>query len=168
MAAQNFGKKRLLTNAAANFTGFAAQVVVAFFLSPILINGLGERRYGVWSLVESVLAYLTVLDLGLTVSVVRYVARFEANSERDNQNRIFSTSLCLFGLSGLVVLAISSGLRCFGPTRWAFRPMPSTTCAGFFSFWDSTSPLAFRWVSSAPCLPDSSAIRSSRPFAPRR
>src|SRR5689334_18156139 len=72
----------LLTNAAANWIGFAAQVVVAFFVSPLLIHGLGDERYGVWSLVDSVLAYLTLFDLGIGASLVRYVARFEAQRDQ--------------------------------------------------------------------------------------
>jgi O-antigen/teichoic acid export membrane protein len=97
--------RRLLVNAAANWVGFAAQLVIAFVLSPVLVHALGDRRYGVWSLVESILAYLTLFDLGVAASVVRYVARFEAARDRDSLNRVFSTSLCIFAGAGLAVFA---------------------------------------------------------------
>src|ERR1700737_714662 len=99
--------RRIVTNAAANWIGFAAQLVVAFFMSPILVHGLGAPRYGIWSLVESILAYLMLFDLGVAASVVRYIARFEANGDQDRLNRIFSTSLCIFAVAGLAVAAVT-------------------------------------------------------------
>ena len=58
-------RRGLLLNAVANWSGFAAHLVVVFFLSPRLVHGLGDRRYDIWSLVESVLAYLMLFDLGV-------------------------------------------------------------------------------------------------------
>jgi O-antigen/teichoic acid export membrane protein len=101
------GWRRLLTGVAANWTGFAAQLAAAFFVSPVLVHGLGDRRYGVWSLIESVLAYLMLLDLGVAASVVRYVARFDATREREALNRLFSTSLCIFAAAGAAIFAVT-------------------------------------------------------------
>src|SRR5437764_13088648 len=95
--------RQIVANAVANWIGFAVQLVVAFFMSPLLVHGLGAPRYGIWSLVESILAYLMLFDLGVAASVVRYVARFEANGAQDRLNRIFSTSRCIFAAAGRVV-----------------------------------------------------------------
>jgi O-antigen/teichoic acid export membrane protein len=108
--------RRIVVNAVANWIGFAAQLVVAFFMSPILVHGLGAPRYGIWSLVESILAYLMLFDLGVAASVVRYVARFEANSDQDRLNRIFSTSLCIFAAAGFMVAVITVALASLGAT----------------------------------------------------
>src|SRR5438105_6664528 len=106
--------RRIITNAVANWIGFAVQLVVAFFMSPILVHGLGAPRYGVWSLVESVLAYLMLFDLGVAASVVRYVARFEANGDLIRLNRVFSTSLAIFTAAGLVVIVLALALASVG------------------------------------------------------
>jgi O-antigen/teichoic acid export membrane protein len=108
--------RRIVINAIANWMGFAAQLLVAFFTSPILVHGLGAPRYGIWSLVESILAYLMLFDLGVAASVVRYVARFEANGDQDRLNRIFSTSLCIFAAAGLAVAVSTIVLAAFGAT----------------------------------------------------
>src|SRR5262249_20539399 len=104
--------RRIAINALANWIGFAVQLVVAFFMSPILVHGLGAPRYGVWSLVESVLAYLLLFDLGIGASVVRYVARFEANGDLGRLNRVFSTSVCLFAAAGAMVMILALALAC--------------------------------------------------------
>src|SRR5260370_1582935 len=108
--------RRIVVNAIANWVGFAAQLIVAFFTSPLLVHGLGVPRYGIWSLVESILAYLMLFDLGVAASVVRYVARFEASGDQDRLNRIFSTSLCIFAAAGLMVAAFALGLASIGAT----------------------------------------------------
>lgn len=103
-------RRALIANAAASWLGFAAQVVATFFLSPILIHGLGDSRYGIWALVDSVLAYLMLFDLGVAAAVVRFVARFEAARDRDELNRVFSTSIFIFALAGAVALAVGASL----------------------------------------------------------
>src|SRR5436305_4055804 len=108
------GRGRLARNVAANWVGFAAQLVAAFFVSPVLVHGLGDRRYGIWSLVESILAYLMLFDLGVAASVVRYVAKFEATRDQDSLNRVFSTSLCIFAAAGAAVLALALGVAWLG------------------------------------------------------
>ncbi len=107
-AAPGTGRRNLVTNAVVNWAGFAAQVVVTFWLAPVLLHGLGTGRYGIWALVESVLAYLTLFDLGVAASVVRYVARFEAARDQDGLNRVFSTSVCIFLVAGGLVLALAA------------------------------------------------------------
>src|SRR5438445_973785 len=115
-AHQTMTNRRIITNAAVNWIGFAVQLVVAFFMSPILVHGLGAPRYGVWSLVESVLAYLMLFDLGVAASVVRYVARFEANGDLKRLNRIFSTSLGIFAAAGFVAMLLALALTSVGST----------------------------------------------------
>jgi O-antigen/teichoic acid export membrane protein len=101
-------RRALIANAAASWLGFAAQVVATFFLSPILIHGLGDDRYGIWALVDSVLAYLMLFDLGVAAAVVRFVARFEAARDREELNRVFSTSVFIFAAAGAIALGVGA------------------------------------------------------------
>jgi len=100
----------------ANALGFLSNLAIAFFVSPFLVHSLGDARYGVWALVESVLAYLSLLDLGVGASVVRYIARFHETDDTQELNRIFSTSVCIFTGAGLVIFVITS-LLAFLPTH---------------------------------------------------
>src|SRR5437764_8983721 len=102
--------RRLLIGAATNWLAFAATLFVGFFLTPYLIHRLGFGQYGVWAFVESVLAYFTLFDLGIAACVVRFVARFHATGDRDELNRLVSTSLALFLGLGALLLAAGSAL----------------------------------------------------------
>lgn len=121
MSASAVGRRRLLVNATANWLGFAAQVVAALAIAPLLLRGLGEDRYGIWSLVESILAYLMLFDLGVAASVVRYVARFQATLDHDRLNRVFNTSLAIFAVAGLAALLVTLSLALVG-LRWLNVP----------------------------------------------
>jgi O-antigen/teichoic acid export membrane protein len=107
-ASASTGKRNLVVNTLASCSGFAIQVIATLWLAPILLHGLGDRRYGIWSLVESVLAYLMLFDLGVAASVVRYVAKFEAVKDQASLNRVFSTSICIFAVAGGLVLVVCS------------------------------------------------------------
>lgn len=96
-------KRRLLIGAGTNWLAFAATLAVAFFLTPYLVRKLGDGQFGIWAFVESILAYFTLFDLGIAACVVRFVARFHANGDRADLNRLVSTAFALFlGLGGAV------------------------------------------------------------------
>jgi O-antigen/teichoic acid export membrane protein len=99
-------KKKVFANAVWNLFGFVLAVGITFVMCPILLRSLGDARYGVWSLVETTVAYFALLDLGIGAAVVRYVSKFEALEDRGQLNRIFSTTLSTFGLLALFVAGV--------------------------------------------------------------
>jgi O-antigen/teichoic acid export membrane protein len=123
--------RRILLNSASNVAYFVTQVALVFFVSPILVHGLGDSRYGVWTLVNSVMAYMALADLGVGAAVLRYVARYDGLHDKEAINRVFSTSLAIFACGGALVLLLTSSLALFwqnpfglhddlaGDMRWA-------------------------------------------------
>lgn len=109
-------QRSLVVGAAINWAAFAAGLSVSFFLAPYLIRNLGDARYGVWCVVESILAYFTLFDLGIASCLVRYVARFHATEERAELNRLVSACLAIFSAAGAAALLLGSAIAPFvGP-----------------------------------------------------
>ncbi|MFO0809873.1 MAG: polysaccharide biosynthesis C-terminal domain-containing protein [Gemmataceae bacterium] len=102
--------RKLLAGAAVNVLGFAAQLVVSFAMAPVVLHALGKTRYGVWSFVESLLAYLLLFDLGVGASLVRFVPRFVASNDVDALNRVYSACLTLFLAIGAGIAVVGCGL----------------------------------------------------------
>jgi O-antigen/teichoic acid export membrane protein len=117
---QSSRKRRVLRNGFANLVGFVAQILMGMVTAPIIVHRLGDTRYGAWSLVESVLAYLTLFDLGLTASAVRFTSKFSAIDDTENRNRVISTCLALFTAIGLAAMAATFGLAVIGPQLFRF------------------------------------------------
>src|SRR5579883_3673610 len=102
--------RSLLLGAVTNWAAFAATLAVGFFLAPYLVRSLGDARYGVWCVVESILAYFTLFDLGIAACLVRFVAKHHATGERTELNRIISACLGLFLLAACGVLFLGGAI----------------------------------------------------------
>ena len=94
---------RLVRNIASNWAGYAVHIVVAFFLTPYIIQSLGETRYGIWSLVIGVTGYYGLLDLGVASGMTQYLTRYLAAKEIDKLNKSASTGFVVLSGIGLVV-----------------------------------------------------------------
>ena len=59
------------------------EIVSAMFVTPFIIRSLGQAEYGIYQLTSSITAYLIIFDLGVGNSVIRYMAKFRANNDRN-------------------------------------------------------------------------------------
>jgi O-antigen/teichoic acid export membrane protein len=102
----------LARNIASNWIGFAVQVLVAFFLTPFVLQGLGDARYGIWALVMGLTGYYGLLDMGFRAGITQYLTRRLATRDFEQMNRVASTAVVALGAcSGLI--AILSALLCW-------------------------------------------------------
>jgi O-antigen/teichoic acid export membrane protein len=94
----------LKLNALSNFGGLAINVAVGFFVTPAMLNYLGEKRFGIWTLVSSLVGYFGLLEFGVGAAVFRYVPLFHGQGDGHRVSAVVSTSLGFYtGLSLLVV-----------------------------------------------------------------
>jgi len=68
---------------------------------------MGQSEYGLYSLVASVIAYLTILDLGFGNAVVRYTAKYRAEGKTEEQYTLFGMLITIY--SAISVLAVVCG-----------------------------------------------------------
>src|SRR5262249_5532016 len=60
--------------------------------------------------VGSVVAYGSLLDLGIMGAIIKYVAEYHAKGEIANARSLVATALCLYSVLGLTVVAISAAI----------------------------------------------------------
>ena len=97
--------------------GFLLNVVVAFFLSPFVVHSLGDKIYGIWTLVVSLKGYYGLLDLGIRSAVGQYVTRYYAQNEIEALNRTMNTALAIMG-GVAVLITLVSGIIAWGAPQW--------------------------------------------------
>ncbi|AMV29903.1 Polysaccharide biosynthesis protein [Gemmata sp. SH-PL17] len=102
--------RSLLIGAATNWAAFVAALGISFFLAPYLVRSLGDARYGVWCIAESVLAYFTLFDLGIAACLVRFVAKLHATSNRHELSKLVSACFGLFVLAGVGVMVLGGAI----------------------------------------------------------
>ncbi len=93
---------RIVQNIFSNWTGLVVGVLLAFFVSPVVVNSLGNEAYGIWVLIVSITSYFTILDFGINTAVVKYVSEYLVKRNLEKLNEISSASFTFFFLMSLV------------------------------------------------------------------
>lgn len=101
---------QLKAGAALNYVAILLHMVVGLIYTPYMLRMLGQSEYGLYSLASSIIAYLTVLDLGFGNAIVRYTAKFRAEGKQREQEEMFGMFLLLYIGIGLIALVIGSML----------------------------------------------------------
>ena len=107
--------RKLALGAVVRVVGMIASVITAFLLMPFIVRHIGDRLYGIWSLVSSFVAYSTLLDLGLTNAVNRHLSRVIGAQQPEEGTRIFNTALRLYLSVCVLLLLIGGGLAVVTP-----------------------------------------------------
>ncbi|MFL6676675.1 MAG: oligosaccharide flippase family protein [Massilia sp.] len=96
---------RLARNAFSNLLGAVIPALVALGTVPLVVKGLGDASYGVYSLVTAIVGYFAVIDINVTAGSVKYIAEFNARQDRE---RIAET--VFFGVIVYALIGAAGGL----------------------------------------------------------
>ena len=64
-----------------SYVSIIASTVISLIYTPFMIKSLGQSEYGLYSLINSVIGYLTLLDLGFGNAIVVYTSRYRAQKK---------------------------------------------------------------------------------------
>ncbi len=91
--------------AALNYVIIGLNTLVGLLYTPYMLRMLGQNDYGLYSLVASVIAYLTILDFGFGNAIIRYTAKFRAERKQREQWEMFGMFLIVYSVIGLIAFA---------------------------------------------------------------
>lgn len=94
-----------------NYVIIGLNTVVGLAYTPYMLRCLGQNEYGLYSLVASVIAYLTILDFGFGNAIIRYTAKFRAEGKKQEQWEMFGMFLIVYSIIGLI--AFCGGLALY-------------------------------------------------------
>jgi O-antigen/teichoic acid export membrane protein len=114
--------RHIARNVLFNWFGTIANMAVGFFLSPFILHRLGNIAYGVWVLAISVVGYMSLLDLGMQNSVLRFVSQGHIKKDHESASEAISAALWVrLQISGLIIL-LSAGLAVVFPLVFKIPP----------------------------------------------
>jgi len=82
-------------------------IAIAFLLSPFLVHTLGDTKYGIWSIMAALTGYMTLLDLGVSSAIAKYVSKYKALNDYKSLNIVFSSGIVIMVLVGLFLIFLS-------------------------------------------------------------
>jgi O-antigen/teichoic acid export membrane protein len=93
----------------------AANIAVGFILMPFVVHAVGDRWYGMWVLVGTMIGYYGYFDFGLSVAVQRFIARAIGHRDDTEINRLLSTAFFLFLVLGVLAFIASASVALLAP-----------------------------------------------------
>ena len=85
----------------------ALEIFSSIFFTPFLIRSFGQAEYGIYSLVNSIAAYLYLFDMGVGNSIVKY----SVNDNAIKQGNVMFVSLLFYALMGLLMFIVGLVLK---------------------------------------------------------
>jgi O-antigen/teichoic acid export membrane protein len=98
---------QVMRNVLSNWGSFVLGAAIGFLMMPFLVHRLGDTQYGVWVLIMNFTGYLGLFDLGVSGSVVKYVAEFKAKRDQQSLNQVCSAAYYIYLAAGLLAFCVS-------------------------------------------------------------
>ena len=109
LAKLNSGSQ-LKIGAILNYAIIVLNTVVGLLYTPYMLRMMGQSEYGLYSIVASVISYLTILDLGFGNAIIRYTAKYRAENKVKEQYEMFGMFFVLYSVIGVISFLIGLGL----------------------------------------------------------
>ncbi|MEM5286928.1 flippase, partial [Paraburkholderia sabiae] len=94
--------KGILRNVVINLIGLVLPTFVSLVTVPSYIKLLGVERYGVISLVWTLIGYFSILDLGMSMAAQNHISKARASNDADACEQVFWSATWLNLATGIV------------------------------------------------------------------
>lgn len=84
--------------------------VVNIFLTPFLIEKIGESQYGLYQLIGAFVGYLTILDFGLGNTIIRYIAEYRQQQDKRKEANFLASTTLLYIAIVIIIIILAIGL----------------------------------------------------------
>ena len=85
-----------------SYVSIIVSTIVQLLYTPLLIRMMGQSEYGLYSLISSIIGYLTVLDLGFGNAIIVYTAKYRAQGKIEEEKKLHGMFFVIFCLIGVV------------------------------------------------------------------
>lgn len=94
-------KNQRKSGAILSYISIIINTVVQLLYTPLLIWRLGQSEYGLYSLIASIIGYLTVLDLGFGNAIIVFTAKYREQKKYEEEKRLHGMFKIVFIIIGI-------------------------------------------------------------------
>ena len=81
-------------------------IIIGLFYTPFMLSKLGDGEYGIYSMSSSLISFITLLDLGLGQTLVRYISKARAFNNKDEEARLNGLFLTMYSVIAIISIFI--------------------------------------------------------------
>jgi O-antigen/teichoic acid export membrane protein len=79
---------------------------IGLVLTPFMIQKLGDSEYGLYTLIGSLVGYISVLDFGLNNTIIRFVAKYRTLEDTKGEQNFLATTMLIYAvIASLIAIA---------------------------------------------------------------
>lgn len=109
--------RKVVSNTVYNVLGNLVATAVSFCMTPFIIGHVGLEAYGIWAILTMLVGSATLLDPGLSLAFVKFVAASHTRRDFDALNRVVNTGFFFYALFGGGAILVGS-LLASPAIRW--------------------------------------------------
>jgi len=99
-------KNELRSGVIISYINLAISSILPFIYTPIMLGMLGQSEYGLYSLAQSVVSYLSLLSFGFGSTIIRYIAKYRAEENKDAVEKTYGFFILLYCFLALIVIVV--------------------------------------------------------------
>jgi O-antigen/teichoic acid export membrane protein len=95
-----------LKNSLYNFIGFLVPIIILIFITPIIISHWGVKEYGVYIFLNTVVVFLGLLDLGVSIATSKHLIEYRSKGDENRvKNMLYSMNTIYLGMAFVYFIA---------------------------------------------------------------
>lgn len=89
-----------------SYLSMGVTILANFIYIPVLLRFVSQEEYGVYQIMGSMIAYLSVMDFGLSNTIIRYYSKSVAQNDEEGQENILAISLIIYGFISILAMIV--------------------------------------------------------------
>lgn len=85
-----------------SYISIIVNTLIQLLYTPLLIRKLGQSEYGLYSLVSSIIGYLSVMDLGFGNAIIVYTSRYKVQGKKYEEKKLHGMFALIFKIIGII------------------------------------------------------------------
>lgn len=88
-------------------------MIIPLFYTPIMLDLLGKSEYGLLSVAQSVIAYLSLMNFGMSTTVIRYLNKYRGENNKDGIKRIIALFIVIYLFLAMLICIVGFSIPKF-------------------------------------------------------
>lgn len=84
-----------------SYVSIVVNTLIQLLYTPFLVKSLGQSEYGLYSLVASIIGYLTIMDLGFGNAIVVYTSKYREQGKINEEKKLHGMFNFVFKMMGI-------------------------------------------------------------------